>query len=113
MNALHTAVKCNPLTSVACRSLGYNVTGVPNVFGQTDHVPAQSLLTTLLSLESKQCSNDIRQFVCATAFPPCVSSAGPPRLLHPCRDFCLGTLTIAFGQWRSSWVSLWIRVRLK
>ena len=82
-------VVCFTLTSQTCRSLGYNVTGLPNVFGQMHVSHADDLLATLMSLESTQCSHHVQEFACAAAFPQCTSSG---RLLHPCRDFCLGEL---------------------
>jgi len=87
---VNTAV-CFTLTSTICRSLGYNLTGFPNVFGQTDQASANSLLATLMFLNDKQCSDDIEVFACAAAFPQCINSA---RLLYPCRDFCLGEFTV-------------------
>jgi len=84
---VNTAAVCFTLTSATCRSLGYNITGLPNVFGQTDPARANAHLATLMALESKQCSDDIKEFACAAAFPQCVDGG---RLLHPCRDFCIG-----------------------
>jgi len=63
------------------------------VFRQTDQEKAQALLATLMSLESKQCSDYIKEFACAAAFPQCTNNG---RLLHPCRDFCFGKLAHVF-----------------
>ena len=88
---VNTATVCFTLASATCRSLGYNVTGLPNVFGHTDPAHANARLATLMALESKQCSDDIKEFACAAAFPQCINGG---RLLHPCRDFCLGEYVV-------------------
>lgn len=84
---LFAAVQCFTLESAVCRSLGYNDTGLPNVFGQTLPAQANALLDMLMSLVDKQCSDDIKEFACAASFPQCTALG---HLLHPCRDFCFG-----------------------
>jgi len=90
---VNAAAECFVLPSSTCRSLGYNLTGLPNVFGQTNQAHAMARLATLLALESQGCSDDITQFACAAAFPQCTDNG---RLLHPCKHFCLGELVTQY-----------------
>ncbi len=81
---------CEPITIDMCKGLGYNVTGMPNLVGDTDSQSGIRMqLQTFTPLIQYGCSSQLRFFLCAVYVPVC-----SPKVLHPIgENFCRQNLT--------------------
>ena len=84
-SATSTGPKCEPLTLTVCKSLGYNLTQVPNSLQHKTYHEAATELFTFLSKFQSHCSPHLVPFLCRLFLPPCSlpQSASPP-----CRSLC-------------------------
>lgn len=86
MSAASAKPKCEPLTSLACKGLGYSVTQVPNILQHSTSHQASTELSTLLSKVRSSCSPHLIPFLCQLFFPPC--GVLPQAPTPPCRSLC-------------------------
>lgn len=84
-SAISTGPKCEPLTLTVCKSLGYNLTQVPNPLQHRTYLQAATELSTFLSKVQSHCSPHLVPFLCRLYLPPCsLSQSASP----PCRSLC-------------------------
>lgn len=81
---------CEPLKSDMCRSIGYNMTGMPNLAMHTLQSEANFELATYVPLISMGCANELQFLLCSVYVPMCVEQEvlSPQKLIGPCRPLC-------------------------
>ena len=93
---------CEPIKIDMCRSLGYNMTGMPNLAMNSRQSDAAQNLETWSPLIGTRCANELQFFLCSVYTPMCVSldsltsgssssSSGAgsmARLIGPCKPLC-------------------------
>ena len=99
---------CEPIDIKKCKNLGYNLTKMPNGFGQERQIDAKMGLDTFLPLVETNCSKQLTFFLCAVHFPMCNERVriGP---ILPCQSMCKAVenrcrnVLLSFGyDWPSS-----------
>lgn len=78
--------KCEEMNVEQCRSLGYNVTGVPNIFGDTSQIDVERKLMTINELLTSTCAEPVRFFFCSMYAPMCSATTGS--LIMSCGSLC-------------------------
>lgn len=83
--AIFDGPDCKPLTFASCKTLGYNLTQVPNHLQHKTYSQAAAELGTFMSKLQPQCSPHLMSFLCQLYLPPCIphQSSSPP-----CRSLC-------------------------
>ncbi|KAI8513496.1 hypothetical protein Bbelb_101350 [Branchiostoma belcheri] len=80
-----------PASLRMCRDLEYNKVTLPNPLNSAhttvDNIMNSKLFDAYRNLANTQCHPSIREFVCATILPRCISSPTPRQQL-PCRSWC-------------------------
>lgn len=99
---------CQAIDIDKCKNLGYNLTRMPNSFGQERQIDAKMGLDSFLPLVETNCSNQLAFFLCAVHFPMCNERVriGP---ILPCQSMCKAVenrcrnVLVSFGyDWPSS-----------
>lgn len=82
------SVQCETVDSSVC-GLHFNSTSFPNAIGHQNQEQAQQFLheTSLLRLETLNCSEYTRLLICATVFPLCYRRRF--ERVEPCREMCV------------------------
>ena len=81
---------CEPIKIDMCRSIGYNMTGMPNLAKNTLQSDAKFELDTYGPLIQTGCANELQFFLCSVYAPMCVNveSNSPQSLIGPCQPLC-------------------------
>lgn len=77
---------CEPIKIEACRGIGYNFTGMPNLVGHELQQDADIQYQTFLALIQYGCSNKLKFFLCSVYTPMCTEKVAQP--IGPCRSLC-------------------------
>lgn len=99
---------CEPLNVEQCRNVGYNVTGIPNIFGDTSQVDIEHKLMEINVLLTATCAEPVRLFFCSMYAPMC--SPQTRSLITSCRPLCeyvteqCRPTAERFGK---KWLSMW------
>jgi hypothetical protein len=86
-NKISKDAKCEPLHSTFCAYMGYSQTSLPNRVGHRSQIQAEKQMSRFLPFIRANCSNALKDFICATYLPPCSSPQFP--IVKPCRELCL------------------------
>ena len=78
--------KCEAMNVDQCRSLGYNVTGIPNMFGHTRQIDVAEKLMGINELLTSTCAEPVRLFFCSMYAPVC--STKTDSLIMSCGELC-------------------------
>ena len=78
--------QCETITNPMCRSIGYNITLMPNQFHHDTQEEAGLEVHVYWPLVGFGCSEDLQFFLCATYFPICLPRLGTT--LPVCRELC-------------------------
>lgn len=79
--------KCEPLNVEQCRGIvGYNVMGIPNIFGDTRQADIELKLMDINVLLTSNCALPVRFFFCSMYAPMC--SPKTKTLITSCRPLC-------------------------
>lgn len=84
--ASETVRSCEPIKSSMCRTVGYNVTGMPNLADHLDQEDAMLQLQTFTPLIQYGCSSRLKFFLCSVYVPMCTEKVITP--IGPCRPLC-------------------------
>lgn len=100
--------RCEPMNVEQCRTFGYNVTGIPNIFGDASQGAVERRLLAINELLTSKCAKPIRFFLCSMYAPMCSRETGT--LIMSCRDLCefvtrrCKTTAVKFGiAWLDAW----------
>lgn len=77
---------CVPITVEQCRRVGYNTTGIPNIFGDTSQSEIGRKLLEINILLTSTCAKPVRFFFCSMFAPMC--STKTRSLITSCRPLC-------------------------
>ena len=77
---------CEPLTIPNCKSIGYNMTSMPNHMGHDNQHEATRKILEFKPLMAVDCAPYVRLFVCSAFAPMCTKNAPYP--LVACRSVC-------------------------
>lgn len=77
--------KCEPITISICKSIPYNTTIMPNLFGHTRQEDAGYEVYQYAPLVKMNCSPDLQFFLCLLYVPLCTILDQP---IPPCRSLC-------------------------
>ena len=78
--------KCEVMNVEQCRSLGYNVTGIPNTFGDKSQIEVEQSLMKINELLTSTCAEPVRFFFCSMYAPMCSTKTGS--LITSCGSLC-------------------------
>nr|AID23668.1 frizzled-11 [Hofstenia miamia] len=81
--------KCQPITVPMCLNLGYNMTTMPNPFGQLTQEEAGLEVHQFWPLVEINCASELKFFLCSMYVPFCTEDY--PNEIKPCRPICLRT----------------------
>ena len=78
---------CEPIKIDLCRDIGYNLTGMPNLAGNSLQADAKIELETYMPLVTFQCANELQFFLCSVYVPICTDGV-TKTLIGPCCPMC-------------------------
>ena len=78
--------KCETMKVEQCRSIGYNVTGIPNMFGDKSQIEVEQRLMKINELLTSTCAEPVRFFFCSMYAPMCSTRTGT--LITSCGSLC-------------------------
>ena len=79
--------KCEVMNVDQCRSVvGYNVTGIPNMFGHKRQIEVERKLMEINELLTSTCAQPVRFFFCSMYAPMCSTKTGS--LIMSCGSLC-------------------------
>ena len=78
--------KCEKISIPLCQEVGYNLTFMPNEYGQKNQVEAGRIIREFWPLVLINCSNYLKNFVCSIYVPMCDPLFN--KEVVPCRSFC-------------------------
>ncbi|XP_046848991.1 frizzled-4-like [Xenia sp. Carnegie-2017] len=78
--------KCQPMDVVQCRSIDYNVTGLPNMFGHKNQIQVEQSLRDITMLLTSTCAEPVRFFFCSMYAPMCSKQTNS--LITTCGSLC-------------------------
>lgn len=79
-------LQCQRIAVSACQGLGYNMTALPNLAGDTIQLEAELQIAKLQPLIESGCSKRARFLLCSALFPLC--SPDVPRPVTACKSLC-------------------------
>ncbi|KAL1022187.1 hypothetical protein UPYG_G00023310 [Umbra pygmaea] len=80
------AIVCEPITVPMCKTIGYNLTYMPNQFNHDTQDEVGLEVHQFWPLVRIHCSPDLLFFLCSMYTPICIPDYGKP--LPPCRSVC-------------------------
>lgn len=81
-----TSRTCEPIKVEMCKSIGYNLTGMPNFAKHTMQTDAETTMQTFSPLLQYGCASQLLLFLCSVYVPMCTDKVAMP--IGPCRGLC-------------------------
>jgi hypothetical protein len=79
---------CEPITVPMCKDIGYTMTQFPNSLGHTSQVEAGMEAHQFYPLVEINCSEHLKDFICALYVPKCDPNEVSTDLVLPTRQLC-------------------------
>ncbi|XP_064388786.1 frizzled-5-like [Halichondria panicea] len=78
--------QCLPVLNNVCKTVGYNMTSLPNLFNHSTQQEAEAFFNKIAPIFHTSCSVYLAHFLCSATHPICFPNQF--QQIHPCRELC-------------------------